>query len=956
MNFNRNFSVTAIALVITAGSTFAQVKRKPVASPKSKPVPAAEALKTNNLLPVDANVLVGKLPNGLTYYIRHNEQPKNRAELYLVNKAGSILETDAQQGLAHFVEHMAFNGTRDYPKNALVNYLQKSGVRFGADLNAYTSFDETVYQLPLPTDSADVFKKGFNILANWAGFVTFDQAELDKERGVVIEEARQRGKNAQERLSLQTLPVLLNNSKYASRLPIGQEAIIKGFDANTIKSFYQDWYRPDLQAVIAVGDFDVKTVEQYIKDNFSGLKNPVGEKPRAVFNVPPTPGTVVKIATDKEFPYSLAQIVVKHPQTVVKNTTNYMQDMRINLFNFMLNERLNELMQKPEPPYLYARATYAALIAHQDAFTSVVIAKPGELETGVKAMVAETERARKFGFTLTELERAKQAALVQVQNAYNERNKTNSSAFVRKYQQNFLTGEAFPSIEFEYAFYASNINRISTEDMNALARKFITDQNRVIIVEGPEKDKDKLPDDKAILNWVGTAGANVTAYVDNVTSRPLLEKMPTGSKVVSETTDEAIGTTTYILGNGIKAILKPTEFKNDQVLINGYSFGGTSLASDQDFTSANLASPIITNSGIADFNQGMLDKMLAGKNVTVNPYISDITQGVSANASPRDFETALQLIYLYFTQPRKDADIWKGNISQTRSILTNRGLDPGSVFQDTVAAVLNNNNFRAMVTTLPRLDAASLDKAYSFYKDRFSDASGFTFVVVGNFKPEVLKPYLETYLGALPSTNKKETYKDLKIYPAPGQITKTVYKGIDDKATVQLIFNGAYDYNEANNIQLDALEEVMNIKLTERLREQESGVYSPGVRATYSKLPTGRYSVSIYFTCSPANVDKLIAATMDEISKLKLSGALPADIQKFAAEEARSTQVQLKENIFWAGYLSAAAQNNLDPDAILKHVSMLDQVTVQSTKETASKYLNTSNLIKLILMPEKDKK
>jgi zinc protease len=953
MNFNRSFSVTAIALILASGSVFAQVKRKPTPSPKQKPTAAATQLQ-GNVLPVDKNVLIGKLPNGLTYYIRHNEQPKNRAELYLVNKAGSILETDAQLGLAHFTEHMAFNGTRDFPKNDLVNYLQKSGIRFGADLNAYTSFDETVYQLPLPTDSAAVFKKGFNILANWAGLVTFDPAEIDKERGVVLEEERLRGRNAQERLSLQTLPVLLNNSRYASRLPIGKDNIIKTFDANTIKAFYHDWYRPDLQAVIAVGDFDVKEVEELIKTNFAGLKNPVGEKPRPQYTVPPTPGTVVKIVTDKEFPYTLAQIVVKHPQVVVTSVTSFMQSVRVTLFNYMLSERLNELQQKPEPPFLYGKASYGPLLGKQDAFSSIVVGKPGDLENAVKTMVAETERARKFGFTLTELERGKQAALAQIQNAYNERDKTNSSNFVREYQQNFITGEAIPGILYEYAFYASNISEITLSQMNAMAAKFITDQNRVVIVEAPEKDKDKLPAEKTVLDWVNTAGKNVAAYVDNVTSRPLMEKAPEGTKVVSELRDTAIGTTTYVLGNGLKVILKPTKYKNDQILINGNSFGGTSLAGDADFTSANLAAPIISNSGVADFNQGQLDKMLAGKNLHVSPYISDISQGITANSTPRDFETAMQLIYLYFTQPRKDNDIWQGNINQTKSILANRGLDPGSVFQDTVAAVLGNNNFRSMVTTLARLNTASLDKAYSFYKDRFADASGFTFTLVGNFEPEEVKPYLETYLGSLPSTNKKEAFKDLHIYPTPGQVTKIVNKGMADKATVQLVFSGAYDFNDANNIQIDALEEVLNIKLTERLREQESGSYAPGVRASYVKIPNSRYTITIYFSCAEANVDKLIIATLEEITKLKQNGALPADIEKFVAEEARSTQSQLKENVFWAGYLAGTAQNGQNPDDILSHVKNLEQITVQSTKDAANKYLNSNNnFIKLILLPEK---
>jgi zinc protease len=952
MNFSKRISLAALTLLIVSGGAFAQVKRKLNPSPKSKPIPVQEQLR-GNILPVDPDVIIGKLPNGLTYYIRKNVEPKNRAELYLVNKAGSVLETDAQQGLAHFTEHMAFNGTRDFPKNELVNFLQKSGVKFGADLNAYTSFDETVYQLPLPTDSVKAFEKGFTILSNWAGYVTFDPKEIDAERGVVLEEERLRGKNAQERLGRQILPALLNNSRYSLRLPIGKEDILKTFTPETIKSFYHDWYRPDMQAVIAVGDFDPARVEQLIKQNFSALTNPANEKPRTKYTVPPTPGTVVKIATDKEFPYTLAEIVVKHPETVIHTNADYLQGVRVHLFNQMLNARLGELLQKANPPFLFGRASYAGFLGKQDAFTSIAVAKPGELEIAVKTIVAETERVRKFGFTLTELERAKQDALIQMDNAYKERDKTKSVNFVNEYQQNFLKGEAIPGISFEYNFYVNNISKITLAELNALAGKFVSDQNRVVIVEAPEKDKDKLPSEKTILDWIATGGAGVTAYVDNVSSKPLMAKKPVPTKIVSEQNDSLIVTKTLTLANGVKVILKPTSFKNDQVLINGYAFGGTSLASDKDFTSASLAADIVGNSGISEFNQGQLDKMLSGKNVSVTPYISDITQGISANVSPKDFETALQLIYLYFTEPRKDADIWQSIVGQRKSLIPNRSLDPGSVFQDTVSAVLSNHSLRGMTPTVALLDAASLDKAYAFYKDRFADASGFTFTFVGNFDVEIVKPYIEAYLGGLPSTKRNETYKNLGLHAPAGIITKTVYKGIEDKSQVQLIFSGDYDYSDANNLQVDALEEILRIKMTERLREQESGVYSPGVRATYKKIPNGRYSFNIFFGCAPANVDKLIAAAMDEISKLKQSGAVPVDIEKFKAEEARSTQVQLKENIFWAGYLGSSMQNGQNPDAILNHVNSLSEITVQSTKDAANKYLSGSNLIKLILLPEK---
>lgn len=950
MNFNKRISIAALALLIASGSAVAQVKKKPVVA--HKPVHTAAAT-ADGLLPVDPNVHIGKLANGLTYYIRRNVEPKNRAVLYLVNKAGSVLETDQQQGLAHFTEHMAFNGTRDFPKNQLVDYLQKSGIKFGADLNAYTSFDETVYELPIPTDTASVFEKGFDILANWAGYVSFDQSELDKERGVVLEEARLRGKNAQERLQKQIFPVLLNNSRYALRIPIGKEDIIKTASVATIKSFYHDWYRPDLQAVIAVGDFDPAQVEALIKKDFSPLQNPAGEKPRTRYVVPPSPGTSFVEATDAEYPYTLAEIIVRHPETTVKTTAGYLQSVRVSLFNQMLNDRLNELTQKPNPPFLFGQASYGGFLGHEDAFTSIAVAKSGsELKTAVQAVVTETERARKFGFTLTELERAKQNILQQMQNAYKERDKTSSASYVREYQQNFLSDEAIPGIDYEYNFYLNNIGKITLAEMNAMAGKFISDQNRVVVVQAPDKEKANLPDEKTMLGWINSVTVT-TPYVDNVSNQPLLDKVPVPSKTVRVVPDDSISTATLTLSNGVKIILKPTDFKNDQILFSGYAFGGTSLASDADFPSANLAANIISNSGVANFTQIQLDKLLAGKNVSVTPYISEIAQGISGNSTPQDLETALQLLYLYFTQPRKDPDIWQSNITQAKAFLANRSLDPNNVYRDTVAAVLNNYNFRNLTVTPAQLDAASLDKAYAFYKDRFSDASAFTFTFIGNFDVATIRPLLETYLGGLPSTNKGETYKDLHIQPPAGQITKIVHKGIGDKATVQLVFSGDYTYNSLNNVQMDALEAILQIKLTERLREQESGVYSPGVRADYVKIPDGRYSFNIFFGCAPENVDKLIAATLDEINKIKQNGATQTDIEKFVSEDIRSSEVQLRQNIFWAGYLASGSQNQENPHRILNHVKDLNTVTPQSTKDAANKYLSGDNLIKLILVPEK---
>ena len=944
------FLYLSIALLAFQTAATAQIKTKPQPSPRNRPRPEVLA---GSLVPADPAVLIGKLPNGLTYYIRKNTEPKNRADLYLVNKAGSVLENDDQQGLAHFVEHMAFNGTRDYPKNELVNFLQKSGIKFGADLNAYTSFDQTVYQLPMPTDSAKLFAKGFDILANWAGMDTFDTNEIDKERGVVLEEERLRGKNAQERIQLQTLPIILNNSRYAQRLPIGKEDILKNFKPQTIKDFYKDWYRPDLQAVVAVGDFDPQKVLALIKQNFSELKNPAKEKPFVKYEIPVHKQTLVKIVTDKEQPYTIAQIIVKRPGTVVKNTLDLLQNLRINLFNSMINARISELTQQSNPPFLFAQSSYGDFLADLEAFSSIVVTKPGELEKGVKAIVAENERVQKFGFTQTELDRAKQSVMATLDQQFNEKDKTRSSVFVNQYQQNFLKGDAIPSIDFKHDFYQKNIGQITLSEINGLTKKFISDENRVVIVQAPEKEKANLPTEKTLLNWISTAGQGVKAYVDEVSNKPLLEKVPTGSKTVSEKKNAAIGSTEITLGNGVKVVLKPTDFKNDQILINSFSFGGTSLSSDADYISANFADGIVGSSGVGNFTQIQLDKMLAGKIANVSPYISATAQGFSGSTSPKDLETALQLIYLYTTSPRKDPNIWNSNLSQYKTVIASRSAVPESVFQDTIAAVMSSYNLRGSTPTLKQLDAASLDKAFTFYQQRFADHGHDVFTLVGNFDPEKIKPLLEKYLGALPATGTNTSFKDLNIHAPAGKITKTVYKGLEAKSSVQLVFTGDYKYSEANNLQLDALEEILNIKMIERLREKESGVYAPRVNASYTKIPEQRFNITVSFGCAPENVNKLVLAALEEIDLIKKNGAETTDIQKFVAEESRSTELQLKNNGFWLGQISKSYQYQQDPADVLEHVKNLNQITIQSTKATANQYLSGENLIRFILLPEK---
>lgn len=953
MNFKHTVFLGAAALLFSASGVIAQVKKK-TTTPAHKATTAAQSTASAanpNVLPVDPNVLTGKLPNGLTYYIRANSQPKGRAQLMLVTKAGSVLETDAQRGMAMLVQHMAFEGTRDFSKKDLDNFLTKTGDRYGADTSAFTSYDETTYQLSVPTDTAKTFADGFNILANWAARISFDPAALTIQKNLLAAQAAEGGRNPQGKLQQATLPILLNNSRYGVRSPIGTAATLKTIDLAAIKGFYNDWYRPDMQAVVAVGDFDPKKVLEMIKFSFASLRNPVPEKPQPQFTSPAAPGTTVKFATEKGFPYALIQIVTKHPSQVVRTPADMLQNMRVSLFNQLINNRITDLTKIPTPPIRYGQSGYAEFIGKQDAFSTLALAKSTrDLETGFKAVVAEIERVKKFGFTITEVERAKQNILQQVSASYAARDNSPSANFASEYEHAFVIKQGFPGIDYEYDYYVNNIGKVSVTDLNALAAKLITDQNRVILIEADESDKDKLPNEQTVLKWETEAGNGLTAYVDD-SAIPLMETIPTPGKVNDIKVDSTLSVINLKLSNGARVILKPTTFEPNQVLISAYAMGGTSLAPDADFTSANVAAQVIGASGVASFNQTQVNKMIGDKGFSLTPYISDISQGITGFAHADNFGPAMQMLYLYFTNPRKDPTVWQNYIVQAKSALAKNANAPGTVYQDTVQAVLGGYNPRSMPATAEKLSVASLDKAFDFYKARFADAGNFTFTITGDFTAKDIIPYIATYIASLPSTNSHETFKNLGIHPPAGQITKTVTKGFSDKSTVQLVFNGAYDYNDANNLQMDGLEEALNMRLVDSLKDG-NGIYSPSVRASYVKLPEGRYKVIISFLADAGNTDKAIAYMLGEIAKLKQNGPTAKEAQVFVEREARNIQSQYKQNAFWQAALTSAAQNQEDPDQYLQRMHGLEQINAQTIKDAANKYLN-NNLIKLILLPEK---
>lgn len=921
---------------------------------------SVRAQELNKALENDKSVIKKMLPNGLTYYIKKNVEPKNRAVLYMVEKVGSSSENDQQQGLAHFLEHMAFNGTKSFPKNQLIDYLQKAGVKFGADLNAYTKFDETVYQLPVPTDTVAVFQKSFKILSEWAGGMLLDNKEIDSERGVIIEEDRQRGKNAQERMLKKMIPVFFYKSRYAERLPIGKVDILQNFKYETLKDFYKTWYRPNLQAVVAVGDFDVKAVEKLIIQNFSGLKNPAKPKPVQKYNLVPNEKPLVTVLTDSEQPYNVGIIYFKQfNQKPTRTVGDMKKDMITSMLNTVLRNRIKDLMDAGKAPFVFASSNYGpfqdAIDPSVYAMENIVVSKDATgLTAAITGLMKEVYRLVQFGATASELEIIKKDFVESNESSYKERNKVPSASWVQQYVDNFLKNDLYLSSEDSYQLNKSLVQNITLNDVNAVAKTLISGKNETILIQAPESQKAQLPTEAALLQAVNDGAVGLSAYEDVKIDKPLLDPLPTPGTVTQQTEDKNTEITTLKLSNGVTVYLKPTSFKNDEILISAFQKGGNSKF--DNFIATRDVNSIIS-SGIGEFSQADLRKLLAGKLANVSPYINDLYQGFSGSSTPKDLEVAFQQLYAYATNPRKDQAVFNKNIDEQKVVLQNKYANPLGVYQDSIGIFMANHNPRFMPEQLSDLEKVSLDASYEVYKKAFSNANGMEFVIVGNFKMDEIKPLIEKYIASLPSqTSEMPAYIDRNETPPAGAHTVKVYKGIEDKSYVYIIMQDEIAYSRKNSLLLSAINEGLENKIMERLREKEGGVYSPGVSVNLSAEPKGRYTIAINFNCASENVDKLIKASFEEINKIKDNGISKDDFEKFKSETARSYEVNINKNNYWLSSIGSRVKNKEPFSMILSYKEDLQKITMDEVNAAAKKYLNTPNMYQFILLPESAKK
>jgi zinc protease len=949
--------VVALALLSSCGP-----KSNPVAPPPEWVAPATPALGAPatfakpssdplaEVAPLDPQIKVGKLSNGLTYYVMKHKKPEQRASLWLAVNAGSVQEDDDQKGLAHWVEHMAFNGTKRFPEQAIINYIEKVGMKFGPDVNAYTSFDQTVYMLTVPTDDKQVMHTGLDILRDWAGDVTFDPVEVDKERGVVMEEWRLR-RGAFARINDKQWPVILQGSKYGVRLPIGDPKILETAKRDQLVRYYKDWYRPDLMALIAVGDFDPAAMEAEIKAKFGDLTNPKTPRPRTVVPVPHAHDTAVTMATDPEMPFTQVNVYDKMDRRPEATRGDYRRSLVENVYHNMLGARLAELGLEPDAPFTWAGSYTTSFARSSDLFLRGAQAKNGKIMDSLAVLFREIARVEKHGFLASELDRARKSIIANAETSAAEWEKTQGDQIADEMTRHFFEGELMPGRHWELAATRELLATVTLDELNHLARNWGGDKGRVIAISGPSSVK--LPSEAEVRQVIAAGStASVEAWKDGAADRPLIASPPAPGKVVTTTKDDAAGTTVWTLANGVRVVVKPTTFQNDEVSFEGWQLGGSSLVADKDFVHARHAGSIVGESGAGDFEPIALRKALAGKVANVWVSIDELSQNVSGNARPADLETALQLLHLRMTAPRMDDKAFKAWKDDQLEWVRNRKRMPEVNFFDEMTLVNTNNHLRRRPATAESIESIDPAKALAIYKDRFADANGFTFVFVGNIDPAKLQPLVETYLGGLPAKGRKEKWKDIGVKYPTARLQKTITAGSEPKSFVSLTMGTNEKWTRDLERDAKILSMILRIRLREVLREDMGGVYGVQVNAWTEREPKERRGFRIFFGCKPDNVDALKKAAFDEIGKIAKDGISPTYLEKVREQLRRQQEVDLKENHWWlsslqeAYYFGEKFEVVSDVDAIVK------RVTTDHVKAAAKKFFDPNRYVLGVMKPK----
>jgi zinc protease len=898
---------------------------------------------------IDPNVRVGKLSNGLTYYIRHNALPEKRAFFYIAQKVGAIQEEPQQRGLAHFLEHMCFNGTKHFPGNSLIQCLERYGVKFGENLNAYTAIDETVYNIDnVPTTNESALDSCLLILHDWSNDLTLDPKEIDKERGVIHEEWRMRN-SAKQRIQEAMMPVIMAGSKYADSMPIGSMDVVMNFKPQVLRDYYEKWYRPDLQGIVIVGDIDVNKMEAKIKKVFSDIPAQPNAAKRQYYTVPDNQDPIVFIGKDKEMTSVTANFFFKHPGVPDSEKTNmeYLRkDYMISMLGTMLNARFGEMMHQANPPFTGASVGYGNFFVAKtkDAFTAAVGCRETDIKLGIEAMLREVFRAKEFGFTQSEYNRARVNMLRGYESAYNERDKQKSNGFVNEYVRNFLDNEPATSIEDEYKIYKQMAPSIPLDSINAMMASMVTDNNMVIAFQAPEKEGLKLPTKEELLSMFADVKAEkLTPYVDKVADTKLMDTKPVAGTIVSTKQNPEFGTTEMMLSNGAKVVIKKTDFKKDQISMIGISKGGSSLFPNDDLIDIkNLG--VASLGGLGKFNTVDLKKVLTGKVASASANISQNMESVNASCSPKDLETMMQLVYLTFTAPRKDEATFNSYKMILKSSLKNQELKPETTLKDSLMKAVYMDEPRATMRMKENMvDKINYDKILEMYKDRFKDASDFTFFFVGNVDMDQLKPMLEQYIASLPATHQKEDFKRM-MYKREGIYTNNFVKEeATPKSTIIMLYSGKSKLTLRNNIISNVLGQVLDMVYTKTIREDAGAAYSVSCECGIEPFPKTLASLEISFPTDPAKKDLAMKLAKEGLENLIKNGPDQKDLDKVIEYKLKSHAETIKENSYWMSILTGNWLYGIDFSK--DYEKILKSITAKDIQKFAADLYKQNNVI-----------
>ena len=898
----------------------------------------------------DTSVRSGVLPNGFTYYVKRNGYPEKRAELRLAIKAGSILEDDDQRGLAHVLEHLAFSGTPHFPKRELMEYLEQVGMRPGSDVNATTSYDETVYELTVPTHGTEIFDKALTIVEDWAHRLTFDPAELERERKVVLEEWRLR-RGAGARMGDRHVAALLEGSRYPARAPIGDVAVLQSAPIEAVRRFYTDWYRPDLMALVIVGDIDAVALERRVREQFARIPAPNRPRPRLTFDVPAHAATRVSVVADSEATGSSVTVAYKRAWRPTRTVGDFRRRLVRGLHDAMLNARLAERVLEPAAPFRAAGIGETSPAWGVLAFQLSAQVQDTSVLQGLEGLLQEVERVQAAGFTASELERQKTIALRGYEQREAQREKITSAGLASQWVSGFRYGVPTLSPDDEIAVARRLLPAISLEEVGRAGAERMGDSSRVVMVSAPASAEASLPSDSALLAALERRHPVLAAYVDSAPTTPLLEREPVRGKVVQAQGMDSLGIERWVLSNGLRVLLKPTSFNPDEVLLTSYRDGGISVAPDSELVPAVTSTQLVCGSGVGRLDAVALRRRLAGKAVQLSCEISEHGEGLSGSASPKDLESMFQLVHLQFTAPRLDSRLSQRYLAELSAVLPHRDADPAAAYGDTLTLLLANHHPRARLLDSTYVKAIDPAKSLAFFRDRFGDAAGFTFVIVGAFDSDSIRPLVERYLGSLPATGRGSKWRDHGVRPPRGVVKRIIRKGQEPRASTTLVFHGPTSATQAEERVLATLTGVLRHRLDQRLRQDLGGVYGVSVEADLSTAPEGAYQLQFSFGAAPARIDELTRATFAEIARLQAGGPTEREIETVREEYRRNAEIVRRTNGYW---VSSIARRDSWQWPMSPAVSdrLMEAMSPDRVREAARRYLDPANYLQVSLLPE----